>query len=424
MQRTCRIEDWALRVRLSGRDEVVVPAAVRHPQRGLVDCRGARLLGGSLRRDGLSVRYEDGPFSLEPVDGPARDPNLARIRVLSYLDHDGRTSGLAVAAGSPEAAARADRVLDEWAAVMRTRRVVTGGLDSLCNGARQALGMLEDVLESVGGPVFVLGGLEVGSQLAGRLVGRGAVFVSDVDEVPDGARVLLGPSGVALGARAQLAARGLPVVDTLCPLAAAAHGELRRLAERGETVVVVGRPGSAALPGLLGQAPESVHLVGSVHDVGGISVADPGRVAVVLQPGLPIEDAEPVAEAVRARFGHVVPQHPATYCHAASDRRRTMASLAPACDVVLVVGPRPDAEESLAQVEAAGGRAYPVAGPEEVLPWWLDRRASVGVTAAPGTAPAVAEEVVRALTGLGPCAVRRQASVTAAHILEQPLRSR
>lgn len=375
-----------------------------------MECPGQELLGGSLRRAGLAVRDEE-LVTLIDLGVPC-EPGAAVARVLSYLGRDGRAVGLCVVTRTGHEAKAAAGSLARWAAVMRTRRLLVAEEQPLCAGARRALGAVDRALESDGEPVFLLGGW-ADSTLTGSAA-RGATPVARAEAVPLGARVVIGPAGVPTQVQADLAARDLTVVDTVCPLAAAVQGEVRRFAEQGESVVLVGRSGHAALPALVGQAPEAVHLVESVEQARSIELADPGRVAVVVQPGLPVEEAELIAEAVRSRFGHVIPQHPSTYCYAASDRGRGLVELAASCGVVLVVGPEYTAPATVNVIERVGGAAYPVAAPGDILPAWLAGVACVGVTAAPGAAPGLVTEVLRALTGLGPCAVVARRTLTTA----------
>ncbi|MDQ3432484.1 MAG: hypothetical protein M3467_09750, partial [Actinomycetota bacterium] len=198
------------------------------------------------------------------------------------------------------------------------------------------------------------------------------------------------------------------------------HSEVRRFAERGMTVIVVGRAGHAVVPGLLGQSAGSVRLVESVRDVAEIRVPEGCEVAVVLQPGVPVEKLEPIAEAVRARFGHVVPQHPSSYCYAAGDREASLAALAASCGVVLVAAPAGDGAPTLRVITGAGGVAYRVSAPGDILPSWVAGVACIGVTAAPGAAPGLVPGILRALSGLGPSVTVRQEVVTSAGGLAPP----
>ena len=404
MQRTCRIDRWPLPGVEVAPGDVVVPAWTDHPERGRVACPSARLLGGSLLRSGLAVRYQDlaAPLNADHDPQPGGADETAVLQVLSYLGRDGRPVGLAAVSRPGVGAAVVAGALDQWAAVIRTRRLVAGGVEPLCAGAQRARAMVDGLAKS-GRPTVVLAPVAA-APLPDPL--------AELESAPNDAVVVIGPAGVAPALRERIVAGGRALVDAACPLALAAQAEVRRFARQGETVVLVGRRGHGAVPGLMGQADGQVRLVEDLVQAQQVEVADPARVAVVLQPGLPVGEAELVAEAVRNRFGHVLPQHPSTYCHAADDRLRALTQLADACAVVLVAGPEPSAREVVRTIEQAGADAYAVSGPGDVRPGWLDRRASVGVTASAGADPGLVEELLRALSGLGPCAVEVRGAAT------------
>lgn len=404
-QRTCRIEQWEAGVEPLRGGEVVVPLMVRHPERGLVDCRGAELLGGVLRCAGREVRYSSEPLELERrgAIGPDRR-TTAGVWLMSYLDRDERAVGMAgaLAAGSDPGLLR--QALEAWRSVIRTRRLVVADIGPLCMGALRARSALRTALaEEAAGPVFVLEGSMTGPAEEPRAV-------ATADRVPPGAVVVVGAAGAPLAEHAVLAAGGARVVDATCPLVAAAQSEVRRFADQGETVVLVGRPGHAVIPGLVGQAPEAVRVVQDPAGVPTVRVADPGRVAVVLAPGIEVRRTQPLAEAVRTRFGHVLPQHPATYCHEADDRAHALARLAVSCDIVLVAGR--DTAATVAALDAAGAPGYPVESVADLRPHWFARIATIGLVEAPGAAPGLTAALLRALQSLGPFAVERQQTAT------------
>lgn len=408
VQRSCLTERWAVAGPGPEPGEVLLPWSVRHPVRGLVECRGAELLGGTLRRSGLAVRYLPGEVvRLEQM--PERDPQVA-ARVVSFLGRDGRAVGLAAVTGTGRDAVTAAEALARWTGVLRTRRLVSGGGNPLCAGARREELVLEQVRREADREVVVLGAARPRSASAPSAAG--VVFAAGVDEVPPGALVVIGAAGVGLSARDRLAERGVPVVDAVCLLVAAVQAEVRRLAGLAGNVVLVGRRADAVVPGLVGQAPGAVLLVEDAAGAAEVAVRDPRRVAVVVQPGLVVEAGARVAEAVRDRFGQVLPQDPATYCYAASDRRHALARLARTCDVVLLVGEVDAAPDSARVVAAAGGTAYAVPGPEGVRPEWLAGSASIAVAAVSGAGVPETARVLQALTGLGPSALVVQEHVT------------
>ncbi|MCO1581660.1 hypothetical protein M8C13_38520 [Crossiella sp. SN42] len=293
----------------------------------------------------------------------------------------------------------------DWVRVWRTRQVLLAGTRPWCSGSTAARRVLERLLATENAPVYVLGAIPASRRVLAGLRAGGAVFVASLDAVPEQARVLFSQAGVSLAVRAEAAARGLAITDATCPVVAATAGEVRRLAEQGETVVLVADPGQAAVPGLAGQAPEHVRMVADLPHVPGLEVADPRRVGVVVAPGAPVAVTRPVAEAVRNRFGHVLPQDPATLCAEPADRRAAVLRLAADTDVVLVAGPAgADSRMLLGLVEGAGARAYRVSSAQEVRPAWLGGMAAVGITASQGAPEGLVAELLQGLSGLGPMA--------------------
>lgn len=390
--------------------EVLVASGVRHPTRGYVRGPAAALLADHLRHRGLTV-----PPAVTVVASEA-ESWVGELHLVSYLDRDGGAVGLgaAVACGDVELGRAVDDALTAWTAALRTRRVITAATRPWCAGAVQALAAADRSLDRATGPVYLYGRLTDNPAVLVRLRERGLIEVTDVDAVPDGATVLFAQHGVALAVSAEAAARGLAVIDATCPLAAAAHAEVRRFADRGEAVVLVGRERDAAVPGLIGQAPEAVVPVGSVREAAAVRVPDPARVAFVVQPGVPREQIAPIVAELRARFGHPVPQHPATLCDAADDRNAAVRAMAESCDTVLVACGDEDPETAhlRARIRAAGAAAYPVARLADLRPEWIAHSMVTGLTATTRADPDLPGRLAEALAGLGPCVVVEQQVAT------------
>ncbi|TCO45885.1 hypothetical protein [Actinocrispum wychmicini] len=378
--------------------QVVVATALRHPRRGRVTCPAALLLGSALQRRGIRVCYEE--WSAAAVSGTAR--------VVSYLTAEGAAVGLAAAApwGDDGLAAVVAAEMRRWSRVWRSRIVVSAQARPSCSGVLAARRAVAAVLADGPGPVYTLGVVPGVSDPASRVE-----VVDSVDLVPDGARVVVAQAGAGLAVRAEAAARGLAVTEATCPFVAAAAGEVRRLAEQGETVVLVSDPAHAAVPGLVGQAPEQVRVMppdGAAEDV---VVDDPRRVGVVRAPGAALADTRPAAEALRDRFGQVIPQRPGTLCHEPSDRQAALSRLAAETDVVLLAV-RPSGHHTAGQdvdlgmvldvIRAAGTPVHVVTQLGDIRPDWLRRAAAVGVTGCVTAPDGLVEQITRMLTGLGP----------------------
>ncbi|MFJ3220291.1 hypothetical protein ACIPLC_30770 [Kitasatospora sp. NPDC086801] len=344
---------------------------------------------------------------------------------MTYVARNGTVVGLAVvtAVGADGPSTATVCALDNWAAVLRTRRLVSAGVAPLCAGVVRAREEVDAVLGGTAGPVAVVGGVPVDAVVAARWRARGVVSVAEADQVPAGAVAVIGPAGTTPAVLARLAERGVTVVDATCGKVADLHAQIRAFVAGGEAVLVAGRFTDAVTPGLTAQAaPGQVRVLENLEQAMTMPVPDPARVAVVIAPGQPVEDAEVITEAVRARFGHVLPQNPASYCHAADDRAHTLQRLAHSCDTVLIAGllDEPEIREALRVVEEAGAPARLIRGPEDIRPEWLRHTAAIGVTATSTTDPALLTRILHALSGTGPTAVTTQHTTTGGRVASAP----
>jgi 4-hydroxy-3-methylbut-2-en-1-yl diphosphate reductase len=381
--------------------KVLVITEFDHPERGPVRCSAAPAVSGWLRRRGFPVRQ--GP-------APRLAPSLGSVlHTATYLDHDGRAVGLGAAAASPGLAAAAAGAVSALASVMRTRRAVLVAADPACAGERDSLARARNVLAVASRPVYIYRQLTRNQHVADDLKRHGAVFTSSLDQIPDGATVLFPAHGVPLCARAEAAARGMRIIDTTCPLVTAAHEKARSYAERGDTVVLIGSPGHAAVAGISGQAPESIRLISTAREASALEVDDPLQLSYVVQTGIPVEDAAPVLTSLRSRFPALRGPHPDQFCYAASDRLGAIRRAAEVSDVVIVAGATDcaDSRHVLQAATAAGAEAYLVGGADDIRPEWLGRSSAVGLTTGLGARPELTDEVLITLSGLGPLSVTR-----------------
>lgn len=394
--------------------EMLVATEFGHPERGRVECPAAPAVAGWLRSRGL-------PMRLGPVrPGPARhtggwpqDGGL--LFVATYLGPEGRAVGVGVAVPGdcPGLATAASGAVSEWSAAMRSRRAVLAATDPSCSGERAALALVRAALARTR-PVYVCGELTRSPHVAEGLKAHGAVFTTSLDRVPDGATVLFPAHGAGTGVRAEAAARGMHIVDTTCPLVAAAHAKARSYAERGDTVALVGRRGHAAVAPVSGQVPEGVRLITTVADAETMAGIDPLHVSYLVQTGIPVEDASPVVAALKARFPALRGPHPGQFCYAASDRLAAIRRAAEVSETLIVAG-APDCADSRQVLEtatAAGTQAHMVARADDIRPDWIAHAGTVGLTAAFGARPGLISGVLAILSGLGPLGVIRVNSST------------
>jgi 4-hydroxy-3-methylbut-2-enyl diphosphate reductase len=277
-------------------------------------------------------------------------------------------------------------------------RVLLAGPRSFCAGVERAIQTVEQAIERFGPPVYVRRQIVHNRHVVGELQTRGAVFVHELDEVPEGATVVFSAHGVAPAVSETAAARGMRVVDATCPLVAKVHHEVRRFTERGYQVVLIGHHGHDETEGTLGEA-EGISLVEDPADVAALDVRDPEKIAYITQTTLSPQDVAGVVHELSNRFPSVVGPHSADICYATQNRQDAVVSIAGECDLILVVGSSNSSNAArLVEVATrAGCPATLIEDESQLVPDLVRGASTVGVTAAASTPPAVVERVVAAL---------------------------
>jgi 4-hydroxy-3-methylbut-2-en-1-yl diphosphate reductase len=404
---------------------------------GAVTCASAPLLAGELRRAGLRThtgrittidhlirrseraRLADAGFLLvdmesAPLAAAAGGRPVAVIRAVSDTPHRplaGIVSGGLAALRSLRAAAP---VAQRWAAACGTRQVLLAGPRSFCAGVERAIEIVERVLERQGQPVYVRKQIVHNTRVVGDLESRGAVFVDELDQVPDGATVVFSAHGVSPSVRAEAARRGLAVIDATCPLVAKVHAEARRFAADGYTVALIGHAGHEEVEGTLGEAPGSTVLVQTVQDVAALQPRDGERVAYLMQTTLSVDEAAEVSAALAERFPAVRAPGSDDICYATTNRQAAVRAVAADSDLVLVAGSA-NSSNSVRLVETcerAGTPAHLIDGAADIQLGWLAGVKTIGLTAGASAPPAVVEEIISALSGLGPLSVSERTTTT------------
>lgn len=282
-----------------------------------------------------------------------------------------------------------------------------------CAGVDRAIAIVERALELHGAPIYVRHEIVHNRFVVEGLRARGAVFVDELDEVPDGATVIFSAHGVAKQVRSQAEARGLHVLDATCPLVTKVHMEVERHAMAGHEVVLIGHQGHPEVEGTLGQfgsARHRIHLVENEDDARALEVNDQKHLAYVTQTTLSMDDTARVVAVLRARFPAIVGPKKDDICYATQNRQNAVKVLANRCDLVLVVGSRNSSNSNrLREIAASGGiPAHLIDGPKDIDPDWLAGVATIGVTAGASAPEVLVESVCQALTSRG-FATRREA---------------
>jgi 4-hydroxy-3-methylbut-2-enyl diphosphate reductase len=299
--------------------------------------------------------------------------------------------------------------LEEWAALAGSRRVILAGPRSFCAGVERAIRTVDQAIERFGAPVYVRRQIVHNRHVVADLEARGAVFVHELDEVPDGATVVFSAHGVAPAVRAVARDRDLQVVDATCPLVAKVHHEINRFVQRGYQVVLIGHAGHDEIEGTLGEA-EGIQLVEDRVDVDALSVENPDKLAYVTQTTLSPSDVATLVGELTQRFPAIVGPHAADVCYATQNRQDAVRAIARDCDVLLVIGSA-NSSNTMRLVEVAGQegcRAVMFDDELELRLEWLRGATAIGVTAGASAPPVLVEKIVDALAGLGPLEIEER----------------
>ncbi|HEY5399797.1 MAG TPA: 4-hydroxy-3-methylbut-2-enyl diphosphate reductase [Trebonia sp.] len=305
-------------------------------------------------------------------------------------------------------------VAERWAAACRPRTVLLAGPRSFCAGVERAIEIVERALELRGAPVYVRKQIVHNTRVVSDLEQRGAIFVDELDEVPNGATVVFSAHGVAPAVRSDAAERSLSVIDATCPLVSKVHAEARRFAEKGYTVALIGHAGHEEVEGTLGEAPDSTVLVQTAADVAALSVEDPSKVAYLMQTTLAIDEAADVSGALREKFPQMRAPGSDDICYATTNRQVAVRAVATEADVVLVAGSK-NSSNSVRLVERSereGTPAHLIDGATDIDLSWLADASVVGLTAGASAPPAVVSEIITALSGLGTVTVTERVTTT------------
>jgi 4-hydroxy-3-methylbut-2-enyl diphosphate reductase len=257
-----------------------------------------------------------------------------------------------------------------------------------CAGVERAVNAVEQALHTHGAPVYVRRQIVHNAHVVARLEQLGAIFVQEVDEVPDGAVLLLSAHGVAPEVRVQAGTRSLRTIDATCPMVTKIHREARRFARDGYSVILIGEPSHDEVIGTRGEAPEQVIVVTEPDDIDRIEVPDPERVAWVSQSTLVVQFVADMVRRLRARFPALVDPPSDDICYAVSNRQAALRAIAPRCDLVLVVGSANshNADRLVPAALAAGARAARrIDSAAELRAEWLDGVRTIGVTSGAST---------------------------------------
>jgi 4-hydroxy-3-methylbut-2-en-1-yl diphosphate reductase len=251
-----------------------------------------------------------------------------------------------------------------------------------CAGVDRAVQTVEHALEMHGAPVYVRKEIVHNKHVVAELTKRGAVFVDQETEVPEGSLVVFSAHGVAPSVHVNSAKRSLRTIDATCPLVTKVHVEARRFAEEGYAIILVGHDGHEEVEGTTGEAPDSIHLVECAADVDALEIEDPDRVAMITQTTLSVDETADIIARIREKFPNVRTPKSDDICYATTNRQLAVKQLAKECDLVLVVGSK-NSSNSNRLVDVTrdlGTSSYLIDHAGEVREEWLEGADVVGIT--------------------------------------------
>jgi 4-hydroxy-3-methylbut-2-enyl diphosphate reductase len=265
-----------------------------------------------------------------------------------------------------------------------------------CAGVDRAIDIVERALELFDAPIYVRHEVVHNRFVVDDLKAKGAVFVEELHEVPDGATVIFSAHGVSQAVQSEAANRDLKVFDATCPLVTKVHMEVKRYRDKGIEVILIGHAGHPEVEGTLGQADSGMHLIEEPEDVADLQVADSDNLAYVTQTTLSVDDTKKVIDALRQRFPTIQGPRKDDICYATQNRQDAVRSLSRDSDVVIVVGsPNSSNSNRLRELsQNIGVPSYLVDQPEQIQRHWFEGVKVVGVTAGASAPELLVKKVI------------------------------
>ncbi|MGM9479604.1 4-hydroxy-3-methylbut-2-enyl diphosphate reductase [Roseateles sp. NT4] len=293
-------------------------------------------------------------------------------------------------------------------AVVQPQEVLLAEPRGFCAGVDRAIEIVERALVKFGSPIYVRHEIVHNTYVVNDLKSRGAIFIEDLAEVPPGATLVFSAHGVSQEVRREAAARGFQVFDATCPLVTKVHVEVAKLHREGYEFIMIGHKGHPEVEGTMGQLSEGIFLVEEVEDVAKVQVKDGGKLAVVTQTTLSVDDAAEILAEVKRVFPQVREPKKQDICYATQNRQDAVKVLAPQVDVVVVVGsPTSSNSNRLRELaERLGTPGYMVDAAEDLKAEWLENRPRVGLTAGASAPDVLVQAVIDRLRALGATTVR------------------
>jgi 4-hydroxy-3-methylbut-2-enyl diphosphate reductase len=289
-----------------------------------------------------------------------------------------------------------------------TTQILIANPRGFCAGVDRAIAIVERALEKYGAPIYVRHEVVHNRYVVDNLKAKGAIFIEDLSEVPDGATLIFSAHGVSQAVRDEAASRGFNVFDATCPLVTKVHKQVIKMRSEGYEIIMIGHRGHPEVEGTMGQAAGGMYLVETEQDVAGLQVLQPDRLAYVTQTTLSVDDAAQVIAALRKRYPGIVGPKKDDICYATQNRQDAVKKLTEEADLVIVVGSSSSSNSNrLREVAAkAGIEAHMVDSADQIRSEWLEGKRRIGVTAGASAPEILVQGVLQRLETSGASVVR------------------
>ncbi|MBA3811866.1 MAG: 4-hydroxy-3-methylbut-2-enyl diphosphate reductase [Caulobacteraceae bacterium] len=286
-------------------------------------------------------------------------------------------------------------------------RVILAQPRGFCAGVVRAIDIVEKALEKYQAPIYVRHEIVHNRHVVESLKAKGAIFVEEIDQVPDGAHAVFSAHGVAKSVVRAAAARGLPVLDATCPLVSKVHAQAKRYVRQGRSMILIGHAGHPEVEGTIGQIDAPVRLISTEAEVAALDIPADTPLAYVTQTTLSVDDTKAVIEALKGRFSDIVGPDTSDICYATQHRQSAVRDMCRMAQVILVVGARNSSNSNrLREIGLEGGiPSYLIADASALDPAWVAGKEAVGLTAGASAPEELITEVIEALRRLGPVEV-------------------
>ena len=282
-----------------------------------------------------------------------------------------------------------------------------------CAGVDRAITIVEKALEMYGAPIYVQHEIVHNKHVVQRLRNEGAVFVENIDEIPEGSHAIFSAHGVSPVVRKRAEKRKLQVLDATCPLVTKVHREAQRFAQKEHTIILIGHHNHVEVKGTVGEAPEHIFVVGTVEEVSDLKIPDEKKVGYITQTTLSLDDTAEIITALKERFPGIKGPAKDDICYATQNRQNAVKALSKEVDLVLVVGAQNSSNSMrlLEVAETTGVKARRIESAAELDPEWLEAVRNVGITAGASAPEDIVQGIVTEISKMSSSSIVRDLEI-------------